>query len=140
LYLTGGMVRAGMFFRRKKMFDNNKAAIRRFMVENKIDRVICYYADSSFDEDPEFFRGETKVECPQGRIDFLTEEGRRSVHPETAFILHVEQALELAGHADWKDYDEFGEVDFSLSPTGELMIGISHNYQVTVTKTAEYKM
>lgn len=138
--LTGGMVRAGMFLREKEMFgifEKNKQAIEKFMLDSGLDRVYVNY--SGGDDEIQFFRKGEEVECPQGRINFLLEEGDDCVAPATAFSLCVDQALELAGYEGWELRDEWGEAVF-LCRTGKLILRLDHRHEVTVTQTSKHLM
>jgi hypothetical protein len=145
LYLTGGMVRAGMFLREKEMFEmfeKNKQAIERFMLASGLDRVYVNYSCGGDDGDDEiqFFRKGEEVECPQGRINFIPKEGDAYfVAPATAFRLCVDQVLELTGHEGWKSRDEWGEVVF-LCRAGKLILRLDHRHEVTVTQTSKHLM
>jgi hypothetical protein len=120
------------------MFEKNKQAIERFMLESGLDRVYVNYSGGG-DEEIHFFQIGKEVECPQGRVNILLEEGEAFVAPATAFSLCVDQALELAGHKGWKTRDEWGEAVF-LCRTGRLILRLDHNHEVTVTQTSKHLM
>jgi hypothetical protein len=121
------------------IFEKNKQSLEKFMLDSGLDRVYVNYSGGC-DDEIKFFRKGKEVECPQGRINFIPKEGDAYfVAPATAFILCLDQVLELAGYEGWELRDEWGEAMF-LCRAGKLILRLDHRHEVTVTQTSKHLM